>query len=217
MFSDGLLGGKRILVTGGGSGLGRAMAEAFLALGANVVIAGRRLPLLKEAAAEMMAAHGGQVDVVGLDIRDPDAVEAVIAGLWDQAPLTGLVNNAAGNFISRTEDLSPNGFNAIASTVMQGTFYVTHAVGKRWIADGLPLADRRNHRHGWGIQPCHRWQFQQFDRLGGCRLAGRPKRHQGPKRQRQGRTRLRRRDEDRNGIESSGHGWGLGPGRRHGT
>lgn len=138
MYQDGLLTGKRILVTGGGTGLGRAMSEAFLGLGAEVVIAGRRLAVLEETAAEMMATHGGHVDAIRLDIRNAAAVEEAVARLWDQAPLTGLVNNAAGNFISRTEDLSANGFNAIASTVMQGTFYVTHAVGKRWIAAGSP-------------------------------------------------------------------------------
>jgi NAD(P)-dependent dehydrogenase (short-subunit alcohol dehydrogenase family) len=72
-----------------------------------------------------------------VDIRDAAAVDAMVQRIWDEGgPLTGLVNNAAGNFISPTKDLSPNGFNAIANIVFHGTFYVTHAVGKRWIAGG---------------------------------------------------------------------------------
>jgi NAD(P)-dependent dehydrogenase (short-subunit alcohol dehydrogenase family) len=81
-----------------------------------------------------MQAHGGKVHAFGVDIRDAAAVDAMIEEIFATGPLTGLVNNAAGNFISRTQDLSPRGFDAIANIVMHGTFYVTHAVGKRWIA-----------------------------------------------------------------------------------
>ena len=80
-----------------------------------------------------MKAHGGRVASYGVDIRDAAAVDAMIEEIFRDSPLTGLVNNAAGNFISRTEDLSPRGFDAIANIVMHGTFYVTQAVGKRWI------------------------------------------------------------------------------------
>jgi NAD(P)-dependent dehydrogenase (short-subunit alcohol dehydrogenase family) len=80
-----------------------------------------------------MKAHGGRVASYGVDIRDAAAVDAMVEDIFREAPLTGLVNNAAGNFISRTEDLSPRGFDAIANIVMHGTFYVTQAVGKRWI------------------------------------------------------------------------------------
>ncbi len=74
-----------------------------------------------------------RVGACGVDIRDPEAVEAMVRDIWnDGGPLDGLLNNAAGNFISRTEDLSHRGFDAIANTVMHGTFYVTHSVGKRW-------------------------------------------------------------------------------------
>jgi NAD(P)-dependent dehydrogenase (short-subunit alcohol dehydrogenase family) len=84
-----------------------------------------------------MARHGGRVRTHAVDIRDAQAVDAMVQRIWDEAgPLTGLVNNAAGNFISPTKDLTPNGFNAIANIVFHGSFYVTHAVGKRWIAGG---------------------------------------------------------------------------------
>jgi len=138
MFKDGLLEGKRILVTGGGTGLGREIAAAYLALGAELWIAGRRGPVLEATAKELMQAHGGSVRTHAVDIRDAQAVDAMVQRIWDEAgPLTGLVNNAAGNFISPTKDLSPNGFNAIANIVFHGTFYVTHAVGRRWIRDGV--------------------------------------------------------------------------------
>ena len=137
MFRDGLMEGQRILITGGGTGLGREMAEGFLKLGATVYICGRRQNKLDETASELMAAHGGKVVAHACDIRDADAINTMIDAIWaDGGALTGLVNNAAGNFISRTEDLSVNGFNAIADIVMRGTFYVTHNVGKRLIAEG---------------------------------------------------------------------------------
>jgi NAD(P)-dependent dehydrogenase (short-subunit alcohol dehydrogenase family) len=135
MFNDKLLKGKRILVTGGGTGLGREMASKYLELGAEVYICGRRKAVLDATAKELMAAHGGSMKTLAVDIRDPAAVDAMVQAIWeDGGPLTGLVNNAAGNFISRTEDLSPRGFDAIANTVFHGTFYMTHAVGRRWIA-----------------------------------------------------------------------------------
>jgi NAD(P)-dependent dehydrogenase (short-subunit alcohol dehydrogenase family) len=137
MFRDGLMAGERILVTGGGTGLGREMAEAFLKLGATVYICGRRQSKLDETAQELMAAHGGKVVAHACDIRDADAIHAMIDAIWaDGGSLTGVVNNAAGNFISRTEDLSINGFNAIADIVFRGTFYVTLDVGKRIKAEG---------------------------------------------------------------------------------
>ena len=135
MFRKDLLKGKRILVTGGGTGLGREMAARYLELGADVYICGRRKSVLDKTAAELMAMHGGSVKCHGVDIRDAASVDAMVQAIWeDGGPLTGLLNNAAGNFISRTEDLSSRGFDAIANTVLHGTFYVTHAVGKRWIA-----------------------------------------------------------------------------------
>ena len=136
MFRDGLMENERILVTGGGTGLGREMSEAFLKLGATVYICGRRQGKLDECAKELMDAHGGTVVPIACDIRDADAINAMIDQIWADGALTGLVNNAAGNFISRTEDLSVNGFNAIADIVFRGTFYVTHNIGKRIIDEG---------------------------------------------------------------------------------
>lgn len=139
MFKDDLMAGKRILVTGGGSGLGREMAAAYLKLGAHVYICGRRLSVLEEAAHGLAAAHGGKVTPMALDIRRASEVDVTVDAIWrDGGPLDGLVNNAAGNFVSRTQDLSSNGFDAIANTVLHGTFYVTQAVGKRWIRDRHP-------------------------------------------------------------------------------
>jgi NAD(P)-dependent dehydrogenase (short-subunit alcohol dehydrogenase family) len=139
MFKDGLLAGKRILITGGGSGLGREIAAAYLALGAQLYICGRRKPVLEAAASELTAASGGSVKTFDLDIRDAAGVEQMVQAIWaDGGPLDGLVNNAAGNFVSRTQDLSPRGFDAVADIVLHGTFYVTQAVGKRWIAGGHP-------------------------------------------------------------------------------
>jgi NAD(P)-dependent dehydrogenase (short-subunit alcohol dehydrogenase family) len=137
MFRDGLLKGKNILITGGGTGLGKEIAAQYLALGAGLWIAGRRAGVLEQTAQELTAKHGGSVRTHAVDIRDYAAVDAMVQRIWDDSgPLTGLVNNAAGNFISPTKDLTPNGFNAIANTVFHGSFYVTHAVGKRWIAGG---------------------------------------------------------------------------------
>ena len=137
MFKKDLLKGKRILVTGGGTGLGEVMAEAYAQLGASVYICGRRLQVLEETAKRISDETGSSVKAMALDIRVPEAVEDVIENIWaDGGPLTGLVNNAAGNFISRTKDLSPRGFNAIADIVFRGSFYVTLACGKRWIDGG---------------------------------------------------------------------------------
>jgi NAD(P)-dependent dehydrogenase (short-subunit alcohol dehydrogenase family) len=135
VFAKDLLKGKRILVTGGGTGLGREMAARYLELGADLYICGRRREPLERTAAELTAKHGGSVKCHTVDIRDAAAVDAMAQAIWeDGGPLTGLLNNAAGNFISRTEDLSSRGFDAIANTVLHGTFYATHAVGRRWIA-----------------------------------------------------------------------------------
>ncbi|MFC3078795.1 SDR family oxidoreductase [Phenylobacterium terrae] len=137
MFRPGLMRGERILITGGGTGLGKAMAEACLMLGAEVYICGRRGGVLDETARELTDAHGGKMVGIACDIRVPEAIEEMLDRIWaDGGALTGLVNNAAGNFISRTEDLSPRGFDAIANIVFRGSFFVTLGCGKRWIAEG---------------------------------------------------------------------------------
>jgi NAD(P)-dependent dehydrogenase (short-subunit alcohol dehydrogenase family) len=137
MFRDGLLRGERILVTGGGTGLGKEMAEAFLALGADVIICGRRQEVLEVTAAELMGKHGGRISPMGCDIRSEEAISKLLDTIWEAGPLTGLVNNAAGNFVSRTQDISARGFDAIANTVFRGSFLMTLDISKRWIAEGL--------------------------------------------------------------------------------
>jgi NAD(P)-dependent dehydrogenase (short-subunit alcohol dehydrogenase family) len=137
MFEAQLLRGKRILVTGGGSGLGREISERYLELGAEVHICGRRQAVLDDTAAELVARHGGTVKTHAVDVRNAEAVDAMSERIWTESgPLDGLVNNAAGNFVSRTQDVSPRGFDAVANTVLHGTYYVTHHVGRRWIAGG---------------------------------------------------------------------------------
>ena len=138
MFKENLLKGKRILVTGGGSGLGKEIAAKYLELGADLYICGRRDSVLQETARELTDRFSGTVKGLAVDIRNAEAVDQMVETIWRDGPLTGLVNNAAGNFISRTEDLSSRGFDAIADIVLHGTFYVTHAVGKRWIAQKMP-------------------------------------------------------------------------------
>ena len=137
MFKEDLLKGKRILVTGGGSGLGKEMSRYFLRYGAEVLICGRRVGVLEDTAKELMDENGGSVKCYGLDIRGAQDVDNTINEIFEEGPIHGLVNNAAGNFISRTQDLSHRGFDAIASIVFHGTFYVTHSVGRRWLELGM--------------------------------------------------------------------------------
>ena len=137
MFKPGLMAGERVLITGGGTGLGKVMAEACLMLGATVYICGRRGQILEAAARDLMEAHDGRCVPMACDIRVPEAISDMLDTIWaDGGPLTGLVNNAAGNFISRTEDLSTRGFDAIANIVFRGSFYMTLDCGKRWLAEG---------------------------------------------------------------------------------
>ncbi|MCU0886731.1 MAG: SDR family oxidoreductase [Rubritepida sp.] len=137
MFAPDLFAGRRVLITGGGSGLGRMMAEFLLDHGAEVEIWGRRPPVLEEAVAAFAARHPGRARWQAVDIRDAAAVEAAVEASFaaGHGP-TNLINNAAGNFISRSEDLSPRGFRAISDIVFHGTFQVTQSVGRRWIAAG---------------------------------------------------------------------------------
>jgi NAD(P)-dependent dehydrogenase (short-subunit alcohol dehydrogenase family) len=137
IFRDDALDGKSILVTGGGSGLGKEISKALAAKGARVHICGRRTQVLDSAAKEISAGAAQAVLPHICDIRDADQVETMMSAIWREGPLTGLVNNAAANFIAPTKDLSPRGFRAITSTVMDGSFHVTLSAGKRWIASGL--------------------------------------------------------------------------------
>src|SRR5258707_2038762 len=121
LFNDNLLAGRRILVPGGGPGLGKSMAARFLELGAEIHICGRRKIVGDETATELMDLYGGRVTSHGVDIRNPLAVDEMIETIFRDGPLTDLINNAAGNFISRTEDLTPRGFDAVANIVMHGT------------------------------------------------------------------------------------------------
>jgi NAD(P)-dependent dehydrogenase (short-subunit alcohol dehydrogenase family) len=138
-FSADLLAGKRILITGGGTGLGRGVAQHFVRHGAQVHLWGRRPAVLSEAADEIAAGAPGVAHTQTVDVRNADAVDAAMTEIWtEHGPLTGVVNNAAANFIAPTATLSARAFEAVASTVMNGSFNTTHAAGKRWIADGLP-------------------------------------------------------------------------------
>jgi len=136
MFEKGLLRGKRILVTGGGSGLGAAMARRFLELGAELTICGRRLDLLETTAQAMRGDPGGSITAVRCDIRDGAAVESMMDAIWREAPLDVLVNNAAATFIAQTEHLSFRAADAILAATLHGTMYCTLAAGQRWIAGG---------------------------------------------------------------------------------
>ena len=136
MFQPGLLQDRRILVTGGGTGLGLAMGRRFLELGAELVICGRRDAVLAEAAARLQAETGGRVEHHPCDIRDAEAVEAMIDRIWSTRPLDALVNNAAGNFIARSEDLSSRAVDAVVNIVLHGTAYATLSCGRRWLAAG---------------------------------------------------------------------------------
>ncbi|MFH1340002.1 MAG: SDR family oxidoreductase [Pseudomonadota bacterium] len=133
MFEKGLLAAKRILVTGGGSGLGAAMGRRFVELGAELIICGRRLELLEATAAQMRSEFGGKVGVIRCDIRDGAAVEAMMDAVWREAPLDVLVNNAAATFIAQTEHLSFRAADAILAPTLHGAMYCTLGAGKRWI------------------------------------------------------------------------------------
>ncbi|MBI3451936.1 MAG: SDR family oxidoreductase [Rhodospirillales bacterium] len=134
MFTPDLLKGKKILVTGGGTGLGKSMGRRFLELGAELVICGRRQNVVEETAWELMSAFPGPVTWHACDIRDPAQVEAMIEKIWADGPLDVLLNNAAGNFIARSETLSPRAVDSVLGIVLHGSAYATLACGRRWLA-----------------------------------------------------------------------------------
>lgn len=140
MFRSDLLQSKRILITGGGTGLGKGMARRFMELGATMYICGRRKEVLAQTEEELRSATGGTVQSLPCDVRNPEMVEQMIATIWQGGPLDALVNNAAGNFLARTEELSPRAFEAVIGIVLMGTINVTMACGRRWLKAG----DRAN-------------------------------------------------------------------------
>jgi NAD(P)-dependent dehydrogenase (short-subunit alcohol dehydrogenase family) len=136
MFQAGLLADRKILITGGGTGLGAAMGRRFLELGAELVICSRRQDVLEATAARFRDELGGKVAAFRCDIRDPAAVEAMMAAIWQDRPLDVLVNNAAANFIAQTEHLSFRAADAILGITLHGALYCTMAAGRRWIEAG---------------------------------------------------------------------------------
>lgn len=136
MFQKNLLQNKRILITGGGTGLGKAAAERFLELGATVYICGRRHEVLAATEAELREKTGGVIHARRCDVRDAAAVDEMLDTLWKDGPLDILMNNAAGNFLARTEDLSLRAFESVIGIVLMGTLHTTLACGKRWLKAG---------------------------------------------------------------------------------
>ena len=136
MFQQNLLQNKRILITGGGTGLGKAAAQRFLELGAIVYICGRRHAVLAATEAELRQTNGGTIHSRPCDVRDAAMVEEMIDTIWRDGPLDVLMNNAAGNFLARTEELSLRAFESVLGIVLHGTLHTTLACGKRWLSVG---------------------------------------------------------------------------------
>lgn len=135
MFQHDIFKDRAILISGGGSGLGRSMALKFAELGSQIFVIGRREQPLRDVCEEIRRA-GGAAGFASCDVRDPAAVEAATEAAYAQfGRIDSLVNNAAGNFMARTETLSANAFNAVVSIVLNGTFHCTQALAKRWIAE----------------------------------------------------------------------------------
>jgi len=136
MFQSGLLSGKRVLITGGGTGLGKSIGRRYMELGARLIICGRRAEVLKQTAAEFEEAFKVPVEKHVCDVRDSAAVEAMMESIWENGPLDVLLNNAAGNFLARTERLSPRAVDAVIDIVLKGGTYCTIAAGRRWVEHG---------------------------------------------------------------------------------
>jgi len=139
MFKTDLLAGKKILITGGGTGLGKSIGRRYLELGAHLVICGRRMDVLAATADEFRAAlPQARIDTLACDVRDAEQVEAMMSAIWQSGPLDLLVNNAAANFIARTDKLSARAVDAVLDIVLHGSFYCTIAAGRRWIEANRP-------------------------------------------------------------------------------
>lgn len=127
---------RTVLITGGGTGLGRAMGHYLLTLGARLAICGRRRDVVEQTAKEMSQATGGECLALGCDVRKSEEVEAMLEAVRQRfGTIHGLVNNAAGNFICPTERLSYNAFNSVVDIVLKGTYNCTLATGHQWIAE----------------------------------------------------------------------------------
>jgi NAD(P)-dependent dehydrogenase (short-subunit alcohol dehydrogenase family) len=139
MLKPEALKGKTIIITGGGTGLGRSMGKYFLELGANLVITSRKKDVLDKTADELMKETGGKVLAVSCDVRKYEEIENVIRSTEAEfGQIHGVLNNAAGNFISPTERLSHRAFDIVVDIVLKGTYYTTLAAGKNWIAKKQP-------------------------------------------------------------------------------
>ena len=138
MLPEGTLEGRVAVVTGGGTGMGRALTERFVSLGAKVVIASRNTENLERAATEITEENGGEVLPVGeTDVRNPEQVEAMILRTKEHfGGVDILVNNAAGNFLARSIDLSPNAWKAIVDIVLNGTWFCSQAAAREMISQG---------------------------------------------------------------------------------
>ena len=133
------LKGKTIIITGGGTGLGRSMGKYFLELGANLVITSRKKDVLQKTADELIKETGRKVLAVACDVRKYEEIENVIRETENTfGQIHGVLNNAAGNFISPTERLSHRAFDIVVDIVLKGTYYTTLAAGKNWIAKKQP-------------------------------------------------------------------------------
>lgn len=137
-FAENLLSGKRVLITGGGTGLGKSIGRRFLSLGADLAICGRRKDVLDATAEEFRQAFGRTVQTVACDIRDPENVELMLDEVSRAASVDVLVNNAAGNFIAQTHKLSARAIDSVLGICLHGTAYCTTGMGRRWIESGRP-------------------------------------------------------------------------------
>ncbi|QMU31619.1 SDR family oxidoreductase [Adhaeribacter radiodurans] len=139
MLKENALKGNTIIITGGGTGLGKSMAQVFLQLGAQVVITSRKLEVLEQTAAELHERTGGIIVPIACDVRDYQAVETMLQTAREKlGTINVLINNAAGNFISPTERLSPKAFDVVTDIVLKGSYNTTLALGKLWIAEQQP-------------------------------------------------------------------------------
>jgi NAD(P)-dependent dehydrogenase (short-subunit alcohol dehydrogenase family) len=172
MYDRELLVGRNILVTGGGTGLGKAMALRYAELGAQVAVLGRREQPLEQVVAEITAA-GGRAAWASADVRERASVDAALDRLESElGPLTDVVNNAAGNFLCASEDLSPGGFDAVIKIVLYGTFNVTQALGQRWIERGPATAGKLPGYTVLSILTTYAWMGSPFVLPSACAKAG---------------------------------------------